>query len=196
METKREIGDPSAGLSFIFTMLAVVTWANYMGFFTGPVYLAMGVAQLACYVPYLIGSVLLFQRGDTMNGCIYLIFSTLFGGMGSILNFCYGIAELQGFAICRQMMAFPHFWGALAMVPMMIAERKRASAVTLICHMSAATFLTLMLPASFGILTAVLDPIIHWLNLVVAVTGMYGLINLLLAAGGSRTLPEGQPLFR
>lgn len=196
MEQKRKLGDPSAALSFIFTMLGVVTWANYMGFFSGPVYLVMGLTQLACYVPYLIGAVFLLLRGDTINGCIFLIFATLFGGVGSFLNLAYGAAELIGFQVCTQMAAIPYFWGAIAMIPMMISVRKTASAMTFLCYSCAVAFLILMLPASFGILTNILNPVINWLNLAVAVTGMYTLINALLRAGGCRELPEGSPLFK
>ncbi|MBS6396861.1 MAG: hypothetical protein KH452_06885 [Clostridiales bacterium] len=196
MDQKRELGNPGAALTFIFTMLSACAWAQYMGFFSGPVYLALGAVHLACYIPYLIGAVLFYIKGDTLNGSIFLIFATLFGGIGAFLNLLYGIAEIAGFEVCRQMAAIPYFWGAMSMIPLIVSVRKTASAMTFICYASAAAFLTLMLPASFGIMKEQLDLIIAWLNLVVAFAGMYTLISALLAAGGCKPLPEGSPLFK
>ena len=193
MSDREKIGNPGLALTFIFTMLAMLTWADYMGFFTGPVYLVKGLVELACYIPYLIGAVLFFLKGDTVNGTIYLIFATLFGGVGGFLDLAYAASELLEFEVCRQMAAIPYFWGALSMVPMIISVRKTASPVSILCYVCADSFLTLMLPAAFGIFSEPLNAVVAWLNLAVGITGMYTLISGLLAAGGCRPLPEGKP---
>lgn len=192
MSDKEKIGNPGLALTFIFTMLAMITWADYMGFFVGPVYLVKGLVELACYIPYLIGAVLFFLKGDTVNGTIYLIFATLFGGVGGFLDLAYTASDLLGFEVCRQMAAIPYFWGALAMLPMIVSVRKTAGPVSILCYICATSFLTLMLPAAFGILSEPLNAVISWLNLAVGITGMYTLISGLLAAGGCRPLPEGR----
>lgn len=184
METEKQgkkIGDPESALTFIFTMISMCIWVEQMGFFDGPVQLAMGVMQLACYVPYLIGAIFFYLRNDTMRGTVFLIFATLFGGIGAFLNVLGGIAEIIGFEICKQIVAIPYFWGAISLIPMIISVWRTASVSTLLCYICAAAFLILMLPASFGILTTTLNNIIGWLNLIVAITGMYSMMKNLLS---------------
>lgn len=198
MEEKgKPLGDVSPSLTFIFTMLTVVIWGNYAGIYTGPTALAIGCVQLASYIPYLVGAVLLFVNRESLTGNIFFIFSVLFGGVGAFLNLATGISEICGYEMTTQMAAIPFFWGAIAMIPFVFAIRKDTSAVSFLCFSAVILFLTLMMFAAFSIgPVEVLNTIIMWLMIFVAVSGCYTMFNALLVQGGCKPLPEGKPLFK
>lgn len=195
-QNKVNIGDPSPALTFIFTMLCMCIWGAYAGIYKGPVSLALGLVQLACFIPYLLCAILFYLRGDTMMASICLIFTALFGGVGAFLNILSGIAEIKGFQVSSQLAAIPFLWGAVSMVPLLISIRKKASAVSFLCFTGVAVFLTLMTFVSFGLLPSATNGIIKWVLLFVAASGLYTFVNSLLLAGGCKCMPEGKPLFK
>ncbi len=196
MENSR-LGDPGASLTFIFTMLSMCIWGTYAGIYTGPTGVALGVVQLACFPSYLIGAVLYFKKGDSLNGSIFLIFATLFGGVNGLLNITVGLFELLELPICTQLAVIPNLWGAVTLIPMLIAIRSQASATTFLCFTSVVIFLILMGMVDFSLLPAQeTNQVIQWLCLFTAVSGLYTVINSLLRFGGCKPLPEGKPLFR
>ena len=194
---KRKIADPGAALTFIFTMLTICIWGTYQGIYKGPSTLALGLVQLACYIPYLICAVMYFLRGDSMNASIFTIFGTLFGGVGGFLNIAAGIGEIRGFAVTPELGAIPFFWGAVSLVPLMISVRKTASKCGFLCFAGIAVFLTLMALVSYHILPEQgTNEVIKWLTLFVAVDGVYTMVNSMLVYGGCKPLPEGKPFFK
>ncbi|WP_066458557.1 hypothetical protein [Anaerotruncus rubiinfantis] len=196
-EKKREIGDPGPGLTFIFSMLAICFWGSSQGLYSGQSVLAMGIVQLACYIPYLISTVLYYLKGDTLNAAIFMIFSTLFGGVGGGLNIAAGIGQLKGFELSPEISAIPYFCSAVAVVPLLICVRKKASATTFLCFSAVVIFLTLPMLVTYGVLPAEgTNTVIKYLYLFVAVGGFYTMFNALLVAGGCKPLPEGKPLFK
>ncbi|MFC2946820.1 hypothetical protein [Virgibacillus sediminis] len=197
MERNRiRIGDPGPALTFIFTMLTMCIWGVYAGIYTGPTSLAVGLVQLACFLPYLICSILFYLREDTMMGSICLIFAVLFGGVGGFLSIAEGLSHLYGFEMSSQLSAIPFFWGAVSLLPLLLSIRKTASAISFLCFSGVVVFLTLITLVSFGILSEAANVAIKWICLFVAVSGLYTFVNSLLRIGGSRTMPEGKPLFK
>ena len=193
----RQIADPGASLTFIFTMLTICIWGTYQGIYEGPSSLALGLVQLACYIPYLICAVMYFLRGDALNASIFTIFGTLFGGVGGFLNIAAGIGQIRGFAMTPEMGAIPFLWGAISLVPLIISVRKTASKCGLLCFIGIAVFLTLMAGVSYHILPEQpTNTVIKWLTLFVAVDGVYTRINSMLVYGGCKPFPEGKPFFK
>lgn len=190
----RSIGDPGPGLTFIFTMLTMCFWGIYAGIYDGPTDLAVGLTQLACFVPYTIGAILYYLRGDSMNGTIFLAFATLFGALGGILNVASGLADIHGFEMSRQMAAIPFIWGSLVLLPLIASIWKTASAAGTLCFISIVIFLTLMALVSLGVLPESTNTLIKWLCFFTAVDGYYTGLNALLGIGGLKKLPEGKPL--
>jgi hypothetical protein len=188
------IGDPGPALTFIFTMLTMCFWGIYAGIYDGPTELAVGLVQLACFLPYLVAAVLLFVRGDSMNGNIFLIFAALFGAVGGFLNIAAGLMEPLGFTMCTQLAAIPFLWGAIVLVPMLASIWKTASAAASLCFASIIIFLTLMALVGLGVLPESANVIIKWLCLFAAVDGFYTAINALLDIGGLKKFPEGRPI--
>lgn len=195
-QNKIKFGDPGPALTFIFTMLTMCIWGVYAGIYTGPTSLALGLGQLACFIPYLICSVVFYLRGETMMASICLIFATLFGGVGGLLSIAEGISQIYGFGMSSQLGAIPFFWGAVSLVPLLITIRKTASAVSFLCFSCVVIFLTLITLVSFGLIPEVANIIIKWLCLFVALSGLYTFLNSLLRSSGCKCMPEGKPLFR
>ena len=94
--------DPSPVLTLIFATLCFCFWANTMGYFTAGATLAIGVLQLAVFASYTIGGVILLNRGNGFGGNTFMIFATVFGGIGgathvtmsllpATIAFCYQI---------------------------------------------------------------------------------------------------------
>lgn len=59
-EKQERPGDPGPALTFIFTMLTMEFWGIQAGIFNGPTMLSVGLVQIACFIPYLIGAILFF----------------------------------------------------------------------------------------------------------------------------------------
>lgn len=81
-------GDPSPVLTTIFATLCYCFWANTMGFFGEGAVLAIGVLQLAVFASYTIGGVILLRNGNSFGGNMFMVFATVFGGIGVL---CYGL---------------------------------------------------------------------------------------------------------
>lgn len=159
--------------------------------------MAIGIVQLACYIPYMILAVIYYLKNDTLNGSVFMIFATLFGGVGGGINIVAGIGELEGFVLSPEISAIPYFCSALSVLPLLISVRKQASAISFFCFSAVVIFLSLPMFVTYGILPAKeTNLVIKYLYLFVAVTGFYTMFNGLLAAGGCKTLPEGKPLFK
>jgi len=180
VEKKDQLGNPGPALTFIFTMLTMEFWGIYAGIFTGPTIMAVGVVQIACFVPYLIGAILFFCKGDSTNGNTFLIFATLFGGVGGFSNTTIGFANIMGWQICAQMAAIPFILGGISILPVLWVIRKAADKVTVICYLTAAFFLILIGLVSLNVLSVNWNPIIQWLGLIVTTTGFYSCFNGLL----------------
>lgn len=192
--TVRSIGDPGPALTFIFTMLTMCFWGIYAGIYEGPTSLAVGLVQLACFVPYLIGAIVYYLRGDSMNGTVFLAFATLFGAVGGLLNVAAGLKGMLGFEMCTQMGAIPFIWGSLILLPLIASIWKTASAAGTLCFISIVIFLTLMALVDLGVLPESTNTLIKWLCFFTAVDGYYTGLNSMLAIGGLKKLPEGKPL--
>ncbi len=185
-----KIGDPGPSLNFVFTMLTMCFWGIYAGIYTGPVLLAIGLVQLMCFPPYVIGAILYYLRGEAMAGAIFMIFGTLFGGIGGILNVAIGLS----YDITTQMAAIPFIWGALSLIPLIVAGWKTNSAAGTLTFICVVAFLLLMSFVSFNVLPESTNGLIKWLLLFVAVVGYYTGLNSLLEMGGVKKLPEGKPI--
>lgn len=194
---KHRIGNSGVAITWIFTLLTMEFWGIYAGIFTGPTTLAVGTVQIACFAPYLIGSIAAFNAGDDVNGNAFLIFSTAFGGIGGFCNVLAGLAEIFGWEICTQMTGIPFIWTGIIIFPISWIIRKTADAVTQVCYLCAAFFLALGGFVTIGVLNAPFwAVIIKWLGLVTALTGFYASISGMLVCGGCKGLPSGKPFFK
>lgn len=195
-ENRVKIADPGPALTFVFTALTICFWGIYQGIFEGPTTLVVGVTQLACAVPYTVGAIMYFKRGETLNANVFLIFAAVFGTIGGSLNLTLGLAEIHDVVLSTQMGALPTLWSGLIMIPIVITGRG-ASKTRFINNCCVVLFLIGQGLVSLKVIPAsISNPVITWLMFIVAVTGIYDAINDLLKYGGAKKLlPEGKPFF-
>ena len=196
IERKDQLGNPGPALTFIFTMITACFWGMYQGIFTGPTTIAIGLVQCACYLPYLVGTAIFFMKGNSVFGITFLIFSTLFGGVGGFLNVFSGFAQMNGWDTTYQMSALPFILGGVSVFPVIVVLRAAASKVSFICFFCAMVFLILGGLVTLNILPAGVDILNKWLALIVFLTGTYEFVGGILEAGGSKPLPNGKPFFK
>ena len=196
VETPDRIGGAGTAMTFIFTMLTMCFWGIYAGIFSGPTALAVGLVQIACYMPYMIGAVVFYMKGNALFANTFLIFATLFGGIGGLSNIFLGFAEIYGWNISDQMTCIPFIWGGVCLFPVTYVLRKAISKMTFICYLSAAFFLSLIGFVGLGVLPPATNTLITILALIVALTGYYECLNGLLMDGGHKPMPNGKPFFK
>ena len=78
--------DVSPVLTLVFATLCFSFWANSMGFLKDGAVLAIGVLQLGVFVTYTVGGLILISRGNAFGGNTFLIFATIFGGVGGLTH--------------------------------------------------------------------------------------------------------------
>lgn len=192
------LGDPGPAMTFIFTMLTMEFWGIYAGIFTGPTILVVGICQIACFVPYLIGAIFYFVKGNGLMGCCFLIFATIFGSLGGGLNIFAGLANIFGWEYSNQMAYIPFIWGAAALLPINWCIRKICPAVTWICYVDAMFFLAGYGFVGLGVMPASLNVVLMWMALICAITGLWSMMSGLKALGSpdGKGYPCGPVLFK
>ncbi|MEA5002506.1 MAG: hypothetical protein VB081_03315 [Christensenella sp.] len=89
-------GDPVPTLNLIFATLCFCFWANAIGLLGEGATLAIGVLQVAVFVGYTIGAILLFNRGNAFGGNVFLVFATFFGTIGGFSNIMLAVSQMTG----------------------------------------------------------------------------------------------------
>lgn len=88
--------DAAPTLNLIFATLCFCFWANAIGLLGEGATLAIGILQLAFFVGYMVGGVILTSRGNAFGGNTFLIFASFFGGAGGLTHVAMTIAEHRG----------------------------------------------------------------------------------------------------
>ena len=88
--------DAAPTLNLIFATLCFCFWANAMGFLDEGATLAIGVLQLAFFVGYMVGGIILTSRGNAFGGNTFMIFASFFGGAGGLTHIAMTIAQTLG----------------------------------------------------------------------------------------------------
>lgn len=192
---KQELGDPGPTMVFIFTMITMLFWGLYAGIFKGNTSLVIGLIQLACFPAYLTGAIIFFMKNDSVNGNAFLIFATLFGGVGGVCNIAAHFGQVYSWGLDGTLSAIPFIWGGISILPVLVLIRK-APALSFLVFAAAAIFLILIGFISLGLLPTFLNVVVKWLGLFVAVGGFYNCLDGLLTCGGAKGLPQIPALFK
>lgn len=187
-------GDPSPVLTLIFATLCFCFWANTMGFFTEGAVLAIGVLQLGVFVSYTVGGLILLHKGNSFGGNTFMIFATVFGGVGGGTHVAMTIAGAQNVDFCYQVCGVAFIVAGvflLLMVPGLKYGNK--------CDFLSFLFGGLGV-LGYGLTGAGIAP--DWVNIPAAwclfvdgVVGFYSVIALMLGFLGS-PLSLGKPFFK
>ncbi len=199
METKivekPEIGDPTIAITFLFTMITILYWGMFQGILKNNTILIIGLTQLACFPGYIIGSIIYFVRGDALNGSVYMIFATLFAGVGGLANIATYVGVLNGLGLDGSVSSMAFLWGGLALIPVCIVKRKEPI-LPLSMFVVATLFLIVYPLVVLGYLPLTLMVVVKWMALWIAVEGLYSLMSGIMILGGCKGLPMGPSIIK
>ena len=184
--------DPSPVLTLVFATLCFCFWANTMGFFTAGAVLAIGVLQLGVFTSYTVGGVILLHRGNGFGGNTFMIFATVFGGIGGATHVTMSLVP-ETTAFCYQICGVAFIVAGvflLAMVPGLMYGQKTDFLMFLFGGLGV---------LGYGLTGANICP--GWLNypaawclLVDGLVGMYTVVATMLGWCGI-TMSYGKPFF-
>ena len=184
--------DPSPVLTLVFATLCFCFWANTMGFFTDGAVLAIGVLQLGVFVSYTVGGVILLNRGNGFGGNTFMIFATVFGGIGGATHVTMSLVP-ESTPFCYQICGVAFIVAGvflLAMVPGLMYGQKTDFLMFLFGGLGVLGYgLT-----GANLCPAVLNYPAAWCLLVDGVVGMYTVIATMLGWCGI-TMSYGKPFF-
>lgn len=93
----KESGDIGPGLSIGFATLCMCFWANAMGLCnTEGFELGIGVVLLGFFVVYFVGGLYILKQGNTISGCIFVVFAASFGLFGGAVNVTHALGSFFG----------------------------------------------------------------------------------------------------
>lgn len=195
MENKTVFGDPSPVLTTIFATLCFCFWANTMGFFSDGAVLAIGVLQLAVFAAYTIGGVILLRNGNAFGGNMFMVFATVFGGVGGATHVSMTIAGAKNVAFCYQICGVAFIVAGLLLL-LMLPGIARTTKADFICFLTGGIGVLCYGLTGAGIAPAGLNYLGAWMLLADGLVGFYTVVGQMLGFLGCKPLPLGSPLVK
>ncbi|GCF95494.1 hypothetical protein NRIC_33850 [Enterococcus florum] len=193
MKNQRTYGEPSPAMLFIFTMLTIMFYGVSTGFFDTSALLLLGVIQLGCFPAYLIGAITYLVKGDSINGNVFLIFATAFGGIGGGTNIVNYFMTTNGNPLDGRILGVVWLWCGLSVIPI-VCGMLNGPLMPLIVFSVGAIQLIMSGLFDLGILPDFFQTIIHMCYLIIAFGGFY--CSLASLFGFSKIhVPLGKPLI-
>lgn len=191
---QQRIGEPGPAMLFIFTMLTMMFLGMNTGFFDSSALLLLGLIQLGCFPAYLIGGITYIKKGDSINGNVFLIFATAFGGIGGLTNIVNYFSMLNGNPLDTRILGVVWVWCGVAIIPI-VAGMLRGPLMPLIVFSTGSVQLMMA-----GLLDLqLLPPAFMTLNnlccLIIALGGFYCSLANLFGFSNIR-IPLGKPLLK
>lgn len=188
------MGEPGPTMLFIFTMLTMMFWGMYTGFFDASAVLLLGLIQLACFPAYIFGGIAYILKGDSISGNTYLIFATCFGGIGGVSNLVSYISTLNGIPVESKIVGLVWLWSGLILIPIVASMRKGPS-IPFVVFTLGALELILMGLMDLGFIPLAATNIVLVCFASVGIGGFYcSAVNLF--SFGNIKLPLGRSLFK
>ena len=187
-------GDPSPVLTTIFATLCYCFWANTMGLFTDGAVLAIGTLQLAVFASYTIGGVILLRNGNGFGGNMFMVFATVFGGIGGATHLTMTLAGNANIAFCYQICGVA-FIVAGALLLLMLPGIIYTTKADFICFLSGGIGVLAYGLTGAGICPAWVNYIGAWALLIDGLVGFYTVVGTMLTFLGNKPLPLGKPIL-
>jgi len=193
-ELKVDFADPSPVLTLIFATLCFCFWANTMGFFTEGAVLAIGILQLGVFVSYTVGGIILLRRGNSFGGNTFMIFATVFGGIGGGTHVAMTIAGVQNVAFCYQICGVAFIVAGVFLL-CMVPGLKFAPKTDFMSFLFGGFGVLGYGLTGAGIAPEIVNVPAAWCLLIDGVVGLYTVVVLMLGFLGIN-LSLGKPFFK
>lgn len=188
--------DPSPVLTLIFATLCFSFWANTMGLLGEGAVLGIGVLQLAVFVSYTIGGVILLRKGISFGGNTFMIFATVFGGVGGLTHVSMTIADAKGVAFCYQLCGIAFIAAGVFLLSMVPALLHKGTVCDVLMFLFGGLGLLGYGLTGAGIASAGLNYPSAWCLLVDGVVGFYTVIAGMNGFLGFEKMPLGGPVLK
>ena len=188
-------GDPTPVLTTIFATLCFCFWANTMGFFTDGAVLAIGVLQLAVFASYTIGGVILLKNGNAFGGNTFMIFATVFGGIGGATHLTMVLAGEKAIPFCYQICGVAFIVAGVYLL-MMLPGLKTAPKTDFLAFLTGGVGVLCYGLTGAGIAPAGLNYLGAWALLIDGLVGFYTVCGSMLGFLGHKPFPLGKPFFK
>lgn len=185
--------DASPTLVLIFATVCTCFWANTMGFFPEGGVLAIGILQLAVFVGYTLGGMVLLHRGNGFGGNTFMIFASFFGGIGGASNVALALAGEAGIPYSGKVSGIAFIIAGIFLL-MMLPGVRYASKCDFLMYLTGGLGTLGYGLTGAGLCPASLNYPAAWLVFVDACIGMYVVAATMLKWGGI-TLSLGKPFF-
>ncbi len=187
-------GDPSPVLTTIFATLCYCFWANTMGFFGEGAVLAIGVLQLAVFASYTIGGVILLRNGNSFGGNMFMVFATVFGGVGGATHVSMSLLAEKGITLCYQILGVSFIVAGILLL-LMIPAVLYTTKADFICFLSGGIGVLCYGLTGAGLAPAGLNYLGAWALLIDGIVGFYTVVGQMLVFGGCKQLPLGKAIL-
>lgn len=191
---QKGIGYSGTTVTFIFTNLCFLFWANLLGLLGPGADLAVGIIQLGVFVSYHVAAIKLFNRNDELDGNVFLIFATFFGGVGGLTNVVSTICNEIGVEFSTMPVAFCWLFCGIMLICILPCYRFAPWSAFVMFALAGVSILLMGLMA-LGLIGASIAPVIAWLLFIVGILGLYMAIAGLNGFTGVN-LPMGKPIFK
>lgn len=188
------LGEPSAPLCFAFANLSFLFWGGLLGIFGPDTGLLSGCVQLGVFACYHICAQDLFKNGDAWNGSIFMIFASMFGGVGGLTNVATAIAGYAGVPVSPTLTGIIWFICGFLLLVLLPAVSKDPAA-TFLFYLAGGLGLALQGLTQMGITPLVCNTVAAWCFFAAGVLGVLVCVSTFYSFRGVN-VPLGRPLFR
>ena len=189
-----KMGEPGPAMLFIFTMLTMMFLGMNTGFFDASALLLLGLIQLGCFPAYLIGGITYIKKGDSINGNVFLIFATAFGGIGGLTNCVAYFSGINGQPLDTRILGVVWIWCGIAIIPI-VAGMLRGPLMPLLVFAMGSLQLTLAGLLDLQLIPPTFMGLNNFCCLVIALGGFYCSLSNLCGFSAIQ-LPLGKPLIK
>lgn len=187
-------GDPTPVLTTIFATLCFCFWANTMGFFTDGAVFAIGVLQLAVFVAYTVGGIILLKNGNAFGGNMFMVFATVFGGIGGATHVTMTLAGQAAIPFCYQICGTAFIVAGLLLL-LMLPGIVYTTKADFICFLTGGIGVLCYGLTGAGLAPASLNMVGGWMLLIDGLVGFYTVVGQMLSFLGCKPLPLGKPFL-
>lgn len=188
--------DPSPVLTLIFATLCFSFWANTMGLLGEGAVLGIGILQLAVFTSYTVGGVILLRKGNGFGGNTFMIFATVFGGVGGLTHVSMTAASVRDVPFCYQLCGIAFLAASVFLLAMVPALLYKGSVCDVLMFLFGGLGVLGYGLTGAGIAPAVVNYPAAWCLLVDGVVGFYTVIAGMNQFLGFGSMPLGDPILK
>lgn len=187
-------GDIGGGMAIGYATLCVCFWANAMGWLKDGFGLSIGIVLVGFFVVYMIGGLYFLKQGNTLAGCVYVVFSVCFGLFNGLCNVGSAVCANMGIPFDTSIAGISSVLAGIFMF-FMLPGMRYASKADFLVYFFAGFGVTASGLAGLGIMAAPLGMFSGWALLGSGISVYWSAVSGVLKTTGI-DIPCGAPFFK